>query len=161
MSKFEIAERKGRDKMNNFLTYYNFTDLEETKNLYDRVDYYATSPKRKDKCVFEIKDRDLVNKYTGKMYEDILLESSKVEAVKQRKKDKNYDKCYYACFSNNDLYLFNLDTCPFRNDVMYLPKSTMIDPNDKELKKVHLFNIHNSFHFSKDETGKWKLIEKP
>jgi len=159
MTKFEISERNGRNKLESWLTYYNFKNLTETKESFDRVDYYATS-KRDKEYVFEIKDRDLTNKYTGKVYSSILLETDKVNAVIQRKKDRNLNLAFYACFHKNELYLFNLEKCPSWHKMALLPKTTAGECDEKVWKDATYFAIENAWHFIKDN-NKWKLISKP
>jgi hypothetical protein len=70
MNNYQRSEIKGRKKLESWLTYYNFKNLSETKDAFDRVDFFATSKKDRN-YVFEIKDRNLINKYTNKVYDSI------------------------------------------------------------------------------------------
>ena len=160
MNNYQRSEIKGRKKLESWLTYYKFKNLSETKDAFDRVDFFATS-KRDRNYVFEIKDRNLINKYTNKVYDSILLETDKVNAVIQRKKDEKLDCAFYACFSNNELYLFNLERCPSWHHLALLPKTTAGESNEKVWKDATYFLIENAWHFIKDEANNWKLINKP
>ena len=157
MTKFEQAELKGRKKLKGFLDDYHYTDQQPTTNLYDRVDYYATS-KKGNKSVFEIKDRNLINQWTGEVYDEILIEKSKVDAVMNRVIEKDFNKGFYACFNDDELYLFDLYNCPKRQSQMMLPKTTAGSNNEKVLKDVYFFKTDNAYKFQMIN-NKWKYIK--
>ena len=157
MSKFEESERKGRNLLHSFLQHLHPV-MEQDTQLYDEVDYYAWFSEKS--AVFEVKVRNLINKFTGKVYDEILLSVNKVEALIDRCVKYGLNAGYYACFFENKLYLFNVDKTPKRKGQQWCPRTTAGDNHDLVLKPVYYFKTADAFIYE-NEGNVWKLIQKP
>lgn len=96
MNPIQKAENKGRDLFKSFLDQIGATG-KPTEEENDRLDYYFTYKGKNG--VAEIKVRYAY-------YNDYLIETSKYQALVQRKADEGLDGAYYVCFYNNSMYLF-------------------------------------------------------
>ena len=151
MDKFEENERKGRALLNSLLEQLGFTNIEETTGTFDRVDCYAQ--KGNAKVCFEVKVRNLIDRKTGKIYEESMLEVSKVVAIMKNVKEKHLDGGFYACFFQNKAFIYNLRGIKYRRDQTMCPFKTSGN-NRLVMKDVIYFKTLDARIFEQID-GKW------
>lgn len=95
------AEDKGRNKLIRFLDQFNTKDIEGSKGMYNRVDLYATIDQKK--WVFEVKDRT-------KLYNEMIMEKSKVMALFSEIKQKRANNAAYVITCGNQIYIWKMRT---------------------------------------------------
>lgn len=156
MDKFEENERKGRALLNSLLEQLGFTNIEETTGTFDRVDCYAQ--KGNAKVCFEVKVRNLIDRKTGKIYEESMLEVSKVAAIMKKVKEKHLDGGFYACFFQNKAFIYNLRGIKYRRDQTLCPFKTSGN-NRLVLKDVIYFKTLDARIFEQID-GKWYACNK-
>lgn len=156
MNNFKENERRGRALLNSLLQQLGFTNIEETPDTYDRVDCYAQ--KGNARVCFEVKVRNLIDRKTGKIYDESMLEVSKVAAVLQRVKDEHLQGGFYACFFQNKAFIYNLQKLQYRRGQQFCPRTTSGD-NTQVLKSVVYFKTLDARIFEQIN-GKWYACNK-
>ena len=151
MNNFTEHERRGRDLLNSLLEQLGFTDIEETTDAYDRIDCYAQ--KKGVKVCFEIKVRNLIDRRTGKLYEDSMLEISKVAAIIRRVRREKLAGGFYVCFFQNKAFIYNLHKLRYRIGQRLCPMTTAGD-NTRVMKNVVYFKTLDARIFEQID-GKW------
>lgn len=156
---FALSELDGRGRLKTFLDQVGTQKQVPTTKKYDEVDYYALLNSGK-KYVFEIKVRNLIDKWTGKVYDEILLGENKVKAIDDRISRFNLDGGYYACFFDNYLYLFDTVHTPKRISTQFCPKTTAGYDHTMQEKPVYYFKTVDAFKYE-FKNNKWTLISRP
>ena len=93
-------ENRGRKVINTLFTQLKETDKNFnwgfTKGQYDIFDGYTK------RSIFDVKYRDFVNKYTGKMYDTIYLSAHKVDEMNKIATKNNVNSLYLMVDKRND-----------------------------------------------------------
>lgn len=100
MDSFQGSEQIGRDKFQKWCTQNNISVL-FTKKQFDRLDAYLLGNKVL-KIGVEIKNRAL--KY--KDYPTLMIEVSKLYAMKEKIQQYNLKDCWYVNFIGNEMFIF-------------------------------------------------------
>lgn len=150
MVKFVKEEERGRVLLNSLLEQLGFTNIEET-DIFDRVDCYAQ--KGNARVCFEVKVRNLIDRKTGKLYDESMLEVSKIAAIMERVKEKHLNGGFYACFFQNKAFIYNLQGIKYRRAQIMCPYRTAGD-NHLVMKDIVYFKTLDAKIFEQID-GKW------
>ena len=96
MDSFQKSEQIGRNKFQKWCN-DNGIDVVFTEKQFDRLDAYLEG-----KVGVEIKNRDLKYKY----YPTLMLEVSKLYAMKEKIQQHNLRDCWYVNFIGNEMFIF-------------------------------------------------------
>lgn len=156
MTKFEIAEEKGRRIFEEFLNQVkNASNWNPTKDKYNPVDGFFELDNKK--IVVEIKTRD--KQYMN--YLTHLIQIDKYMNLTQAKLTNNcYTGLYVNIFGNDTIYIYNLKDINSNNCSITERMANRYTAISSDKKRKQFYEIPTRFAqvFKKDKNGKWYKV---
>ena len=160
MNKYELNEKIGRNKFQDFISQMPKYTVTFTDDPYDHKDAWITSLDKK--YAAEIKNRDI--RYEA--YETYIMEKIKYDELENLYNNKEIVDGMMVYFFGNTLYIFNIkkiDKLIKNNKIKmvykWLPNST-VDKHKMIQKPCYLLPKAYSYIYKKDN-NRWNKIQEP